>query len=920
MNATTTPTNKIAVIGPTQSGKTCLAVGLLATNTRDFTIEPVDEDGRSYLAELKSCIARGVWPDSTNLGTTKEVRFDFLKRGKDPIRVALPEYAGEILSSDEAFKRFANEHFKDLSGVVLLLNPGAAAFQSNDPELLEDTMRQYSKVLSFLRDENNGSHNAFVALTVTAADRIKGDLKGKLETFNQSIEELSNTLRTSGVRWKRFEVSITGHLKEQGKPELAKGKKNSAAAPFMWLLDQLHWLPRRQEMFKRIRRLALACGALALLVGAWCGVDAWNDLNENRRIENELKAAIDDCSKRNNPSESDLEAVRSHLVSLRNRTGWFRKQAVASADAIEPLVWNVHEKRIQKEMSAIAENPEEKGCDCNRVDKIFNAWIPSVPEVATERGELKKKWDENKSVYQDKYAVARMLNDIQKNLVENAQTHGKKKFSLFARLYGKLAAITPEQEKSKALKEEISRELDASAAKEWKSEVSNFERIASTNATYESTQELVKSLEDWVPVTTNGIAAKAKLFVSVTNSAPNWRKAYFNTQITLAMNSRAIDKLAALHPIHIATNDYLTTTWVSTQWTQRVERAFNSAYTNYLNDISSQIKARSDSGRPKFTNDDRRKIRETAQAVGYPFDANTTENELEKIVEDEARKWDAKIRNKCNKWVKDNITDRPDRPRTGRDGIFDAYVKERRNYKGCEDIFNEVIRTAVYHKVEEWFEADVNFFRESSEGAEARFQDVFKPLCERVYEDQKYHDPKSWAYFFAAKCMDRKIKDGFAQAFPLRFEITEIKGAIFRESGAPSDFKELQIDVKDNEESLFHESLSSNDVIGQTDGEHRCLWSDNHEVKGSQFSPPRLNVDVVIKRDAWRDKEHKENYVIELSSFDTDLSGVYPHMHWSRAWVVQYPISLQITLKRTEGSTIGELLTEAKSGVASEQK
>ena len=209
MNVTMTPTNKIAVIGPTQSGKTCLAVGLFATNTNGFTIEPVDADAASYLAALKRSVSKGVWPDATNQGTDKEVRFDFLKKGKDPIRVAFPEYAGEILSSDEAFKDFANKHFKDLSGVVLLLNPGATAFQPGNSELLEDAMLQYKKVLSFLRDENNGSNGAYVAITVTAADRIKGDLKGKLESFDQSVKELSNTLSTSGFRWKRFNVTIT---------------------------------------------------------------------------------------------------------------------------------------------------------------------------------------------------------------------------------------------------------------------------------------------------------------------------------------------------------------------------------------------------------------------------------------------------------------------------------------------------------------------------------------------------------------------------------------------------------------------------------------------------------------------------------------------------------------------------------------
>ena len=142
---------KIAVIGPTQSGKTCLAVGLFSTNTSGFTIQSVDEDGRAYLSDLKIALRPqkdeqgnmrpGVWPEASNLGTDKELRFDFLKKGKDPIRVELPEYSGEMLRS-EKFVKWANAHLRGLSGVVLLINPGAEAFQSGDQRIEIRKIRQ----------------------------------------------------------------------------------------------------------------------------------------------------------------------------------------------------------------------------------------------------------------------------------------------------------------------------------------------------------------------------------------------------------------------------------------------------------------------------------------------------------------------------------------------------------------------------------------------------------------------------------------------------------------------------------------------------------------------------------------------------------------------------------------------------------
>ena len=560
MNSESTDPKRIAVIGPTQSGKTCLAVGLFATNTSGFTIETVDMDGRSYLADLRAALEpgrddagkrkTGLWPAATNKGTKKDIRLDFQKMGKAPIRVAFPEFSGELLADEETFRAFANQYLRDLSGVVLLMNPGADAFQSGDAKKLADAMTQYKRVIDFLKDPDNGSSGAFVALTVTAADRLKGDLRGKLEAFNQTIKELSNSIRTAKLSRKRFNVSITGRLKEQDDPQLARGRKNSASEPFLWLLDELDWRPRRQALFRKIRRCALAAVAIVAIAGVWCGVDAWNSFQDIRTTENELQKALDDCDTRNNPSESDLDAARKPLAALRaRRSMWFRKYASDRADDFEPKVWNAHEKRIRHEISAIARDPEKYGGDCGRVDSVFNAWIPSpsVPAIVAERISLKREWDAAKPGYQDSFAVAQMLESIRKPLRENMGIHGDEAFALFAGLYGKLAATTPSQPKSIALKDEVSAELDGRVEKEWREfAIPDFGNAAEGNATHEATRAFVARLADWNPVTTNGTAAKTELCATVTNAVPGWRTSY-ETATLAARTEEETDRIRQGH-------------------------------------------------------------------------------------------------------------------------------------------------------------------------------------------------------------------------------------------------------------------------------------------------------------------------------------------------------------------------------------
>jgi len=398
---------KIVVVGPTQSGKTCLAAGLFSISTSDFTIEPANEDSRRYLSDLTITLRssmdeqNGVWPEASDFGADKSLSLDFLRKGKMPIRVDFPEYSGEMLQSDK-FLGWANEHLRGLKGVVLLVNPGAEAFQKGDQRLFEDVIAQYKHVLSFMRNPVNESHQSLVALTVTASDRINGgDLMaaGKLTLFNECVRRLSNTLEASGFRWKRFDVTITGCLKDQNRPMLVEDSKNSASSPFLWLLDKLHWLPIRRRMYRKIRNCTLALVGVAVLVAfgayAW-SVNAYIDLNKGM-----LERAIGNCR------DGDyLFCINYALHKWRMKSGLFAGKAKHMADDLEPKILDMLERQVFE----IGHNPEKCGSpsDCSRVDSMFALWSPEVAEYEHRFVRIKSIWEKNKDVWQDRYSAAHM--------------------------------------------------------------------------------------------------------------------------------------------------------------------------------------------------------------------------------------------------------------------------------------------------------------------------------------------------------------------------------------------------------------------------------------------------------------------------------------------------------------------------------
>ena len=330
------PQPKIAVIGPSQSGKTCLATGLSNVGRHGLKVHVPDSDIKGYLKEHTRELGNQKWPEATNPGTDKEIRLKFLARGQATM-VSFPEFAGELLADDEKFTAFANSHFRGLDGVALLVNPGAAAFRPRESrDAIIDYKTQYEKIIAYLGDPNNGAKKPIVALVVTAADRLQGDLKdGDAEgpaLFRECLEGIENDLTARGFDWKRHDVTVTGHLDDQEKPKLARGSEITAAEPFLWLVDRITDYPERVKKRKFWAIIAALAAVLALMGGCWFHL-ARNDREE--QLLDKCKDALEACSKGENtdPKPEIIKAAKEAMSDLRSHP-WANDEHKAKADEL----------------------------------------------------------------------------------------------------------------------------------------------------------------------------------------------------------------------------------------------------------------------------------------------------------------------------------------------------------------------------------------------------------------------------------------------------------------------------------------------------------------------------------------------------------------------------------------------------------
>ena len=510
---------RIAVIGPSQSGKTCLAVGLAATSTRNFTIQPRDNSATAYLDARKAEIAHKKWPAANLVGREEPIRLDFVSKGKPTVLVDFPEYGGEVLRDESTFKAFANQYLRDLDGVVILLNPGAEAFQSGDEALRLDAIAQYSRVLSFLSDPNSGSSKAFVALVVTAADRIApgGDLRNKSTVFSASAKEVENIVRSNSFRHKWFHVTITGRLQTQDNPELAKGRRNSASKPFQWLLWKIKWGPIRRAWFRRVRVAALILIALGASVGVYFYTKERREKNSIKDVANQLDNLIHGFDGSTMISDNDLNDVVTNLNKLcKNKSSDLAQEM---AKALEQKVWQLFKGQIKRKIDDIKSDPSQYATmdAIQAVDALFDKFVPQNDPPKNDHGKYRESWDKEQYGLREQNIVQELIDEVEKPLNALTALHNDSVLKQLSTLYTELGKINPPDGNNKLIekKNELAKKLDERMAEELR-HWNQYDDLSPESAT-NNAQSLQEHADAWNPMTPSGDETKKQIKTEIEN-------------------------------------------------------------------------------------------------------------------------------------------------------------------------------------------------------------------------------------------------------------------------------------------------------------------------------------------------------------------------------------------------------------------
>ena len=219
---------QIAIIGATQSGKTTLAAGLAKTSSPEFTVGFANQATSDYFQPRIAGIAAGHWPEG-NVGEDKDLSLKVNTPGGRSTAITFKEYMGERMNDENYLGHIVGKP----NGALILLSPGMVLLK--DPVSREELIANLKGIIDYLK----GNKCEAIAFVVTACDRLKTDLKDFAKEFGNYAAEVTNYLNTSGMDWKRFDVTTTGELADQQKPSIAVGDKNTTREPFAWIMNRV---------------------------------------------------------------------------------------------------------------------------------------------------------------------------------------------------------------------------------------------------------------------------------------------------------------------------------------------------------------------------------------------------------------------------------------------------------------------------------------------------------------------------------------------------------------------------------------------------------------------------------------------------------------------------------------------------------
>ena len=560
---------KIFVLGPTQSGKTCLAVGLSATAygktlfRRAFEASANDAASRDHLRTLRKLLQSGKWPAGTT--GTDELEFGFRWKGGTKVVFSFQDYKGERSTDPARLKALGELGGED--GVILLVNPGFEfryvvgpdgtsrlpnEVESTDPETvaalpvssaftdsplarawLEDEEDIYDRLVESLKTRN-GEEKAVkpvVALAVTASDRLrrKGDLRNIRPRFEEFLARIATKLETAGFRWKRFDVSVTGSLADQNTPKLGRGLANTSPRPFLWLFGQLWWRIHWRMLAKAAKWAAGIAIVAAIGSGAYEYARSVQHAKDVARLHSDCLGILE-----KEPFKlAYLKSANECIDGLRHHKGFHAETARLKADELEYPVWKKQKELIQKEIDSISHSDGKRGDDkdLKTVDDLFSAFQPEQETLAGDFNKFRRQWEnEQKSGFLDKHNEWVFTSKIDVVLNNSATNHGSAALSALYPLADIINGV--KSAKQTDAKTNRAERVDGRIAMEWRDFlIPDFEKNASDRATSDATRAFRVRLDDWTPVSPPGKVVKAELVASVSNSVPLWRTTYESNRL-----------------------------------------------------------------------------------------------------------------------------------------------------------------------------------------------------------------------------------------------------------------------------------------------------------------------------------------------------------------------------------------------------
>ena len=340
---------RISMVGPSQAGKTVLAVGLYAATSAEYSVEIEETTARGEFNAYMTAMESGKWPDPTN-GSKTAVTFKINRGKKTPVVVNFADYMGESMRKFDEIKKIIG----DPQGVMILMNPqmktrddqGRVVDMGADKRV--ELQEQVKSVINYLSAE--GSSCKHVAVVVTAADLLGTDLQNK--EFDEYKRKIINCLEANPKfcgKWKEFNVSVTGALEDPTHPRIASGDGDmSPRKPFEWLIEQIEQDAQAQSTKSTWRKCfygflsVLGLGLLASLLH-YCWID--------RMKEGEIVDAIDKHEVVK--YLKDLDELEKHVTELRSAV---RK---APESATQDICFVKNQKRYLNRRKELVELKDE---------------------------------------------------------------------------------------------------------------------------------------------------------------------------------------------------------------------------------------------------------------------------------------------------------------------------------------------------------------------------------------------------------------------------------------------------------------------------------------------------------------------------------------------------------------------------------